>query len=116
MALVTIETPTLSVGCLVSGPENGRPLLLLHGWPDAAQTWGALLPALHRAGYRTLAPFLRGHGPTRFRDAARMRSGEVVAMAQDALDLVDALGLGRFGVVGHDWGARIAYTLACVAP
>ena len=116
MALVTLETPALWVGCLVSGPENGRPLLLLHGWPDAAQTWDALLPALHGSGYRTIAPFLRGHGPTRFRDTATMRSGEVVAMAQDALDLAAALGLGRFGLVGHDWGARVAYTLACMAP
>ena len=116
MALVTLDTPALSVGCLVAGPEDGPPLLLLHGWPDAARTWDALLPALHGAGYRTIAPFLRGHGPTWFRDAATMRSGEVVAMARDALDLAAALGLGRFGVVGHDWGARIAYTLACVAP
>ncbi len=116
MALVTVETPLLSVGCLVSGPEDGRPLMLLHGWPDSARTWDAMLPALHGAGYRTIAPFLRGHGPTRFRDAATMRSGEVVAMAQDVLDLADALGLERFGIVGHDWGARIAYTVACVAP
>ena len=116
MALITVETPVLSVGCLVSGPEHGRPLMLLHGWPDVAQTWDGLLPALHEAGYRTVAPFLRGHGPTRFRDGAAMRSGEVVALAQDVLDLADALGLERFGVVGHDWGARAAYTVACVAP
>ncbi len=116
MALITIDTPVLSVGCLVSGPEHGRTLMLLHGWPDVARTWDALLPALHEAGYRTVAPFLRGHGPTRFRDAAAMRSGEVVALAQDVLDLADALGLERFGVVGHDWGARAAYTVACVAP
>ena len=116
MALITIETPVLSVGCLVTGPEDGQPLMLLHGWPDVAQSWDGLLPALHNAGYRTVAPFLRGHGPTRFRDAATMRSGEVAALAQDVLDLADALGLERFGVVGHDWGARAAYTVACVAP
>ena len=116
MTLLAVETPLLSVGCLVSGPEDGRPLMLLHGWPDVAQTWDALLPALHGAGYCTVAPFLRGHGPTRFRDEATMRSGEIVAMAQDVLDLGTALGLGRFGIVGHDWGARVAYTVACVAP
>ncbi len=116
MTLLTVETPPLSVGCLMSGPEDGRPLMLLHGWPDGARTWDGLLPALHEAGYRTIAPFLRGHGPTRFREDATMRSGEVVAMAQDALDLADALGLGRFGMIGHDWGARAAYTVACVAP
>ncbi len=116
MTLLTVETPLLSVGCLVSGPEDGRPLMLLHGWPDGARTWDALLPALHAAGHRTIAPFLRGQGPTRFRGGTTMRSGEIVAMAQDALDLADALGLDRFGVVGHDWGGRIAYTLACAAP
>ena len=116
MTITVIDTPVLSVGCLVSGPEHGRPLMLLHGWPDAATTWNAVVPALNAAGYRTVAPFLRGHGPTRFRDRATMRSGEMVAMAQDVLDLADALGLERFGVVGHDWGARIAYTLACAAP
>ncbi len=116
MTVTVVETPVLSVGCLVSGPEDGRPLMLLHGWPDGASSWDAMLPALHAAGYRTVAPFLRGHGPTRFRDDGTMRSGEIVAMAQDVLDLADVLGLGRFGLVGHDWGARVAYTVACVAP
>jgi pimeloyl-ACP methyl ester carboxylesterase len=116
MTLTTIDTPTLSVGCFLSGPENGPPLLLLHGWPDDARTWDALLPGLHEAGYRTVVPFLRGHGPTRFHDGTTMRSGEIVALTQDALDLAEALGLGRFTIIGHDWGARIAYTAACVAP
>ncbi len=116
MTITVVETPVLSVGCLVSGPEDGRPLVLLHGWPDGASSWDTMLPALHAAGYRTVAPFLRGCGPTRFRDDATMRSGEIVAMAQDVLDLADALGLKRFGIVGHDWGARTAYTVACVAP
>ncbi len=116
MTITFVQTPVLSVGCLVSGPEDGRPLMLLHGWPDVAPTWDAMLPALHAAGYRTVAPFVRGCGPTRFRDDGTMRSGEIVAMAQDVLDLADALGLGRFGIVGHDWGARTAYTVACVAP
>ena len=114
--LQTIDTATLSLGCLVGGPETGRPLMLVHGWPDDATTWDALLPALHEAGYRTIAPFHRGHGPTRFRDDTTMRSGEIVALAQDMLDLADALQIERFAVVGHDWGARIAYTLACAAP
>ena len=115
MDLVTIDTPTLAVGCVLSGPETGPPLMLLHGWPDDARTWDALLPALHGAGYRTIVPFLRGCGPTRFHDGTAMRSGEITALTQDILDLADALGLPRFAIVGHDWGARIAYTAACVA-
>lgn len=116
MTIVTVDTPTLAVGCMISGPDAGLPLMLLHGWPDDASTWDAMLPALHQAGYRTLVPFLRGHGPTRFRDDSTMRSGEIVALTQDMFDLADALKLERFAIVGHDWGARIAYTAASVAP
>lgn len=116
MSFVVIDTPTLAIGCTISGPDAGLPLMLLHGWPDDALTWDAMLPALHQAGYRTIVPFLRGHGPTRFHDGATTRSGEITALTQDMFDLADALKLERFAIVGHDWGARIAYTAACVAP
>ena len=61
-----------------------------------------------RAGFRTVLPYLRGFGDTSFVSRQDKRSGEMVAMAQDAIDLVNALGLETFAVVGHDWGARIA--------
>lgn len=110
------ETSALRMGFIVGGPVGGVPVLLLHGWPDDATTWDAIAPALHDAGFRTIAPWLRGFGPTRFRSDSTMRSGEIAAMAQDVLDLADALGLGRLAVVGHDWGARIAYLLAATHP
>lgn len=110
------ETRALRMGFIVGGPADGVPVLLLHGWPDDASTWDAIAPALHAAGFRTIAPWLRGFGPTRFRSDTTMRSGEIAAMAQDVLDLADGLGLGRFAVVGHDWGARIAYLLAATHP
>ena len=116
MSMRTVETPTLSIGCFVAGPEDGAPLVLLHGWPDDATCWEAMLPALNEAGYRTIVPYLRGFGPTRFLSDDTIRSGEMVAMAQDLIDLADALGLERFAVVGHDWGARIAYCAACLWP
>jgi pimeloyl-ACP methyl ester carboxylesterase len=109
-------TPLLRVGYEVGGPANGEPVLLLHGWPDDVRTYDAVAPALQAAGFRTFAPYLRGFGPTTFLSEETMRSGEMVVMAQDALDLADVLGLDRFAVVGHDWGARIAYTLAILAP
>jgi len=112
----TCETASLRMGFVAGGPADGIPVLLLHGWPDDASTWDAIAPALHEAGFRTIAPWLRGFGPTRFRSDTTMRSGEIAAMAQDVLDLADALGLGRFAVVGHDWGARIAYLLAATHP
>ena len=112
-AVSYVDTPTLRVAHLAGGPVDGRPVLLLHGWPDDATTWNVIAPALHAAGCRTYQPWLRGFGATRFRSDRTPRSGEIAALAQDALDFADALGLDRFAVVGHDWGARTAYLLAC---
>ena len=71
---------------------------------------------LHAAGWRTVTPYLRGFGPTRFRSGRLIRDGRGVALAQDAIDLADALGLETFAVAGHDWGARTAYFLAALFP
>jgi pimeloyl-ACP methyl ester carboxylesterase len=109
-------TPTLRVAYESGGAENGSPVLLLHGWPDDPRTYDKIAPVLQGEGYRTIVPFLRGFGGTTFLFKDDMRSGEMVAMAQDALDVADALKLDRFAVVGHDWGARIAYALAILAP
>lgn len=117
MALIlSATTPNLHVAYEAAGPEHGQPLVLLHGWPDDARTWDRLLPALHAAGFRTLVLWLRGCGPTRFRDPEAMRSGQLAALGRDLIEFADALGLGRFAIIGHDWGARAAYIAACVAP
>ncbi len=116
MALVQIETPFLSVGCRILGPEDGRPLFLLHGWPDDAGTWKGIEPALHAAGWKTLAPYLRGFGPTRFHRPEQRRTGQIAALAQDLLQVAEVLGIERFSVFGHDLGARTAYTAAVLAP
>jgi pimeloyl-ACP methyl ester carboxylesterase len=110
------ETQTLRIAFEDGGPKDGPPVLLLHGWPDDPRTYDGVAPALQKAGFRTIVPYLRGFGPTGFLSADTMRSGEMVAMAQDALDLADVLDLKTFSVVGHDWGARIAYVLAAVFP
>jgi pimeloyl-ACP methyl ester carboxylesterase len=110
------ETQLLRIAYKDEGLENGPPVLLLHGWPDDASTFDDTAPALHQAGWRTFTPWLRGFGSTRFLSDQTMRSGEIAAMAQDVLDFADALAIGRFAVVGHDWGARIAYLLASVFP
>lgn len=91
-------------------------MFLLHGWPDDARTWQHVLPALHAAGYRTIVPYLRGCGPTRFRSPETLRSGQISALGLDLIDLADALGLARVAVVGHDWGARAAYVAAALRP
>jgi pimeloyl-ACP methyl ester carboxylesterase len=71
---------------------------------------------LNGAGFRTIVPALRGFAPTRFRDPGTPRTAQTVALVQDALDLLDGLGLERAAVVGHDWGARAGYALAALVP
>ena len=107
---------TLKIAYEAGGPSSGHPVVLLHGWPDDVRTYDRVVPALHAAGFRTVAPYLRGFGDTSFVSKDAMRSGEIVAMAQDAIDLADALNLQKFAVIGHDWGARIAYALAIAVP
>jgi pimeloyl-ACP methyl ester carboxylesterase len=111
-----LTTPTLRIAYETAGPSDGTPVLLLHGWPDDVRTYDRVVPVLQAAGFRTIAPYLRGFGETSFLSKDTMRSGEIVAMAQDAIDLADALKLGKFAVIGHDWGARVAYVLAIVVP
>lgn len=114
--LRTITTPVLEIAVEVSGPPAGRPLFLLHGWPDDVRTWDGVLGAVHDAGFQTFVPYLRGFGATRFRSADTPRSGQLSALARDLLDLADALGIARFDVAGHDWGARAAYIASALAP
>jgi pimeloyl-ACP methyl ester carboxylesterase len=110
----TIRTDLLEIAYEEGGPQNGPPVLLLHGWPDAPRGWKGVAEQLHAAGYHTITPYLRGTGPTTFLRDDTPRVGDGIALTQDAIDLMDALGIERFAVVGHDWGARVAYTLAAL--
>ena len=111
-----IRTDILEIAFEEGGPPDGLPVLLLHGWPDAPRGWREVSQRLHADGYRTIAPFLRGSSPTEFLLKETPRVGAGVALAQDAVDVADALGLESFAVLGHDWGARVAYTLAALIP
>ena len=110
------STALLDIAYEAAGPLDGPPVILVHGWPDSPRTWDRVLPVLHAAGLRTIVPWLRGFGPTRFRSDETPRTGQIVALARDLLDFGEALGLQRFRVVGHDWGARATYTACCLAP
>lgn len=120
MTLKNLKTDVLRLAYEIAGPEQGEPLILLHGWPDSPRTWDKVLPALHGAGYRTIAPYLRSYGSSSYRDRLLSRNprrtGQAVAFAQDILDLADRLGLARFHFIGHDWGARTGYALAACFP
>jgi pimeloyl-ACP methyl ester carboxylesterase len=111
-----METDVLRIAFESGGPANGPPVLLLHGWPDDVRGFAQVTPYLENAGYRWAAPYLRGFGGTEFQSRRTVRDGSAVALAQDALDLAEKLGWSRFSVIGHDWGARAAYTIAALAP
>jgi pimeloyl-ACP methyl ester carboxylesterase len=111
-----VRTATLDIACELSGPDGGAPVILLHGFPDDPRTWDGAVAQLSRAGYRTIAPYLRGYGPTRFLDPATLRSGEQAALGQDLLDLMDALRIDRAALVGYDWGGRAACVVAALWP
>ena len=112
----TVEAGGLEFGCLSAGDvASDRPLALcLHGFPDSAWGWRHLLPALADAGFRAVAPFMRGYAPTAIPDPPYFQTG---ALAADAVALHEALVGGPDAVViGHDWGAPAAYGAASLAP
>src|SRR5215472_16492396 len=92
---------------------SGPLAMCLHGFPDCAQTWRHLLPALAAAGFHTVAPFMRGYAPTAIPADGAYHIG---ALAADAVALHEVLGGGADAVlIGHDWGAEAAYAAAAYA-
>jgi pimeloyl-ACP methyl ester carboxylesterase len=112
----TVHTSVLEQSYTDFGPTSGLPVIMVHGWPDAARGWSGVAARVTAAGYRLVVLELRGTGSTVFRSRDTVRDGTAPALAQDVIELADGLGLDRFAVVGHDWGARIAYTLAALHP
>ena len=106
------QTELLDVAYADAGPVDGPVALLLHGWPDDVTTWDAVAARLNAAGLRTITPSVRGFGDTRFRSADTPRTGNSGRLAIDAIEMMDALGIERFFVAGHDWGSNMAEALA----
>jgi pimeloyl-ACP methyl ester carboxylesterase len=90
--LKTIRTPTLEIGYEESGPPEGPPIVLLHGFPDDVRAYDGVAPPLAAAGWRVIVPYLRGYGPTRVLDPRTPRSGQQAALGRDLLDFLDVLG------------------------
>ena len=110
----SVETDVLTIGYEESGA--GFPVVLLHGFPDDVRAYDDVAPALVKVGFRALVPYLRGYGPTRFREPAAPRMAEQAAIGQDLLDFADALHLDRFAIAGYDWGGRAAAIAAALHP
>ncbi len=112
----TVRTPVMEIAYLESGPGDGVPVILLHGWPSDPHDFDEVAMALAADGCRVLVPWLRGYGPTRFLDAATPRSGQQAALGADVRDFMDALGIGHAVLSGYDWGGRAACVVAALWP
>jgi pimeloyl-ACP methyl ester carboxylesterase len=115
-SIKTVRTDVLEIGYREAGESSAFPVILLHGFPDDAHAYDGVLPIVAKAGYRALAVYLRGYGPTRFRDPSARRTAEQAAIGQDVIDFADALRLSRFAVGGFDWGGRAASVAAALHP
>jgi pimeloyl-ACP methyl ester carboxylesterase len=102
------DTSLLRIGFEEWNPGASRAIVLLHGWPDSPRCWARVAPLLADAGYRVLAPALRGFAPTSFLSPRTPRTGQLAALGRDLFEFVHAMGLDRPMLAGHDWGARAA--------
>ena len=89
----TIRTSALEIAYTETGPAEGPPVILLHGFPDDIHAYDGAAPLLAAQGWRVLVPYLRGYGPTRFLSRDTPRSGQQAALGQDLLDFMDALAI-----------------------
>lgn len=95
-------TPLLRIAYEEHGPASGAPVILLHGFPYDPRAFDEVAPALAQRGYWVIVPYLRGYGPTRFNNPSILRSGQQAALAQDLLDLMQALAIPQAALCGYD--------------
>jgi len=116
-----VRTSVLEIAYEESGPADGAPVFLMHGFPDDVRTWDGVAAPLAAQGVvpggcRVIVPYLRGYGPTRFLATSTMRSGQQGAIGSDLKELMDALGIERATLAGYDWGGRAACIVAALWP
>ncbi|QIG94175.1 alpha/beta fold hydrolase [Bradyrhizobium sp. 6(2017)] len=115
-AIKQIEAGDLNIGYADVGPADGKPVVLLHGWPYDIHCYVDVAPQLAKAGFRVIVPYVRGYGPTKFLSDSTMRNGQQGAVAADVIALMDALKIKSAVVGGCDWGARSAAIVAALWP
>jgi pimeloyl-ACP methyl ester carboxylesterase len=111
-----IDAGVLNIGYGEAGPPDGPPVILLHGWPYDIHTYVDVAPLLAAAGYRSIIPYLRGYGTTRFLSNETARNGQQSVIAVDIIALMDVLKIEKAVVAGCDWGARTANIVAALWP
>jgi len=111
-----IDAGPLNIGYYEAGPADGPVAILLHGFPYDIHAYVVVAAQLAAQGCRVIVPYLRGFGATRFRDSTTLRSGEQAALGADVIALMDALGIRRAVIAGHNWGGRAACVAAALWP
>jgi pimeloyl-ACP methyl ester carboxylesterase len=111
-----VDAGVLNIAYCEAGPADGPVVMLLHGFPYDIHSYVDVAPQLAARGCRAIVPYLRGFGPTRFRDQATPRSGEQAAIGADLIALMDALDVKRAVLAGYDWGGRAACVAAALWP
>jgi len=111
---VQLTVGGLVLDTVVSGPADGPVVLLLHGFPQTSHSWRWIAPGLVEVGYRVVAPNQRGYSPGG--RPAGIEAYRLPALVDDALGVLDAIGARTAHVVGHDWGAAVAWQLAARHP
>ncbi|MES0059548.1 alpha/beta hydrolase [Mesorhizobium sp. M0025] len=111
-----IDAGDLNIGYAELGPAAGSPVILFHGWPYDINAFAEVATMLAEAGHRVIVPHLRGYGSTRFLSDDTMRNGQQSALAVDAIELMNALKIGKATLAGFDWGARTADIVAALWP
>ena len=115
-SLKQIDAGVLNVGYAEAGPADGRPVILLHGWPYDIHSYADVAPLLAAARYRVIVPYLRGYGTTSFLSSGTVRNGQPSVLALDIIALMDALKIEKAILAGFDWGARTANIVAALWP
>ena len=103
----SVETNGVTLHTVSAGPEDGPPVLLLHGFPEFWYGWRSQIPALSEAGYRVIVPDQRGYN--RSDKPTGIDAYTVDTLAADAVGILDALGYERAPLIGHDWGAAVVW-------
>lgn len=111
---VTKEANGLTFKCRVAGNPTGEPVILLHGFPETSHMWLPLLERLSENGYYCIAPDQRGYSPQA--RPTDVKAYEIEALVADVVALADAFGIGRFQLIGHDWGSAIGWGVVAFHP
>ena len=113
-SMSVVRLGDLSFPVRISGPDDGEPILFLHGFPQAASMWSPYLTLCSAAGFRAIAPDQRGYAAS-----ARPAGVDQYALdhlVADVVGIADGLGVDRFHLVGHDWGGMVAWAVAAAHP